>query len=65
MPRGTDLDRTVALGDDEGFRLWVNATLGGEIQATTFSGVHRALEVFAQLTVRLGVDSHRQTCFFK
>ena len=39
VPSGADMDRVVALGDDESFQLWVNETSGGEIHATTFSGV--------------------------
>jgi hexosaminidase len=54
VPLTTELDRPPALGDDEGFRLWVNATHGGEVHATTYSGLHRGLEAFAQLTIVLG-----------
>lgn len=57
VPSNANLEGAPALGDDERFELWVNTTgaLGGaELRATTFSGVHRGIEAFAQMTLRLG-----------
>ena len=45
------LDRAPKLHDDESFSLLVQPA-GAVLQAASFSGVHRGLEAFAQLTVR-------------
>jgi hypothetical protein len=50
---GVDFDAVPQLGDDESFELWVNAS-AATLQAASFSGMHRGLEAFSQLTIRLG-----------
>jgi hypothetical protein len=50
---GADPDAMPQLGDDEGFDLWVNSS-SATLHAASFSGAHRGLEAFAQLTVKLG-----------
>ena len=52
-PSGAALEAYPALGDDESFALSVNAS-AATLHAATFSGVHRGLETFAQLTIKLG-----------
>ena len=53
VPAEVDLDAYPALGDDESFTLQVGPTTA-TLHAGSFSGVHRGLETFAQLTIRLG-----------
>ena len=52
-PSGAAVEAFPALGDDESFALSVNAS-AATLHAATFSGVHRGLEAFAQLTIKLG-----------
>jgi hypothetical protein len=53
VPSTTDLDKVAALGDNESFALSISADTA-TLHASTFSAVHRGLETFAQLTIRLG-----------
>lgn len=48
-----DLEAPPQLGDDESFQLSVSPA-AATLDATTFSGLHRGLEAFAQICIRVG-----------
>lgn len=53
VPSSMDLDKYPALGDNESFALSISPG-AATLHASTFSAVHRGLEAFSQLTIKLG-----------